>query len=157
MGRIMDNGFRRTAIPSRGEGTDMLNCSLFKFRDITDGSGHLTAIEGASDIPFDIRRVYYITRVETGVTRGFHSHRRLHQVLLCLNGSVQIRLKNPQEEEVILLSDPSVGLYIGPNVWREMYDFAEGSVLLVLASDHYSEDDYVRDYELYLKEAGRIY
>lgn len=135
----------------------MYNTALIKFRDITDKYGHLTPIEGKIDIPFDIKRVYYITKVEAGVVRGFHSHRRLHQILLCLNGSVKIRVKNPNEEEVVELNNQSEGLYIGPHIWREMFDFTEGSVLLVLASENYDESDYIRNYDFYLEEAKKIY
>jgi dTDP-4-dehydrorhamnose 3,5-epimerase-like enzyme len=135
----------------------MFNSGLFKFKDIIDESGHLTPIEASIDIPFEIKRVYYLTRVKPGVTRGFHSHRKLHQMLICLNGSVKIRLKNPDEENIYELSDSSVGLYIGPNVWREMFDFSEGSVLLVLASDHYDESDYIRKYDDYAEEVKRLY
>ena len=135
----------------------MYNTSLIKFKDITDKYGHLTPIEGKVDIPFDVKRIYYITNVEQGVTRGFHSHRKLHQVLICLNGSIKIRTKNPNEEEVVELNNPSVGLYIGPYVWREMFDFTEGSVLLVLASEYYDENDYIRNYDFYLEEAIKRY
>lgn len=136
----------------------MFNTGLMKFKDITDKYGHLTPIESKVDLPFEIKRIYYITRVEQGTTRGFHSHRKLHQVLLCLSGSVKIRLKNPKEdEEEIELNDPSVGLYIGPYIWREMFDFTEGSVLLVIASEHYDENDYIRNYDFYLEEAKQIF
>ncbi|WP_297423388.1 FdtA/QdtA family cupin domain-containing protein [Clostridium sp.] len=133
----------------------MYNCSLMKFKDITDKYGHLTPIESKIDVPFEIKRIYYISQVEQGVTRGFHSHRKLHQVLICLNGSAKIRVKNPKEEEVIELNNSSVGLYIGPLIWREMFDFSEGSVLLVLASEYYDENDYIRNYDFYLEEAKK--
>ena len=100
-----------------------------------------------------MQRVYYITGVPKGVTRGFHSHRKLEQVLLCVNGSVKIRLKTPTAEESVTLDDPSKGLCIVHMIWREMYDCAEGAVLLVLASQHYTEADYIRDYGQYLQEA----
>lgn len=135
----------------------MYNTSLIKFQDITNKYGHLNPVESKIDIPFEIKRVYYITKVPDGVSRGFHSHRKLHQILICLNGSVKIKLKNPNDEEVIELKDPSVGLYVGPYVWREMFDFSEGSVLLVLASEHYNEDDYIRNYDFYLEEARKRY
>jgi len=135
----------------------MYNCALIKFPDFSDKYGHLTPIEGNIDIPFAVKRVYYITRVEQGVTRGFHSHRKLHQVLICLNGSVKIRLKNPTGEEIVELYDPSVGLYIGTYVWREMFDFTDSSVLLVLASENYDEDDYIRNYDFYLEEVKKRY
>lgn len=133
----------------------MYNCSLIKFKDITDKYGHLTPIESKIDTPFEVKRIYYITKVEQGITRGFHSHKKLHQVLICLNGSIKIRVKNPKEEEIIELNDSSVGLYIGPLIWREMFDFTEGSVLLVLASEYYDENDYIRNYDFYLEEAKK--
>lgn len=135
----------------------MYNCSLIKFRDITDKYGHLTPIESKKDIPFEVKRIYYISQVEKGVTRGFHSHKKLHQILICLNGSLKIRVRNPNEEEVIELNNTSVGLYIGPLIWREMFDFSEGSVLLVLASEYYDEDDYIRNYDFYIEEAKKIF
>ncbi|EST12724.1 dTDP-6-deoxy-3,4-keto-hexulose isomerase [Sporolactobacillus laevolacticus DSM 442] len=135
----------------------MYNCALLKFKDIVRKDGHLTPIEEKIDVPFKIKRIYYITGVAQKSARGFHSHRKLQQALICLHGSLKIRIKNPNEEEIINLNDPSVGLYIGPLVWREMFDFSKGSVLLVVASEHYSEEDYIRDYNLYLNEAKKIF
>lgn len=131
----------------------MINVNKIQFKDNTDRYGHLTPIEGGRDIPFAIRRVYYISGVEEGVRRGFHSHRKLKQILICVHGKVKILVKTPEEEEVITLDSASQGLYIAEMVWREMYDFEDGAVLLVLASDHYSEDDYIRDYKQYEQEA----
>ena len=88
-----------------------------------------------------------------GITRGFHAHRKLHQVLICLNGSVKIKVKTPKEETEFILDNSSVGLYIGPYIWREMYNFSEGAVLLVLASDYYNEADYIRNIDFYMQEA----
>ncbi|WP_040213566.1 sugar 3,4-ketoisomerase [Clostridium polynesiense] len=133
----------------------MFNVSLLKFKEYVDKYGHLSPIESGYDIPFKIKRVYYITKVDKDITRGYHSHRKLHQVLVCLNGSVKIRVKTPNEEEIYDLNDSSVGLYIGPMIWREMFDFTEGAVLLVLASDYYDEEDYIRNYDFYLAEAGK--
>ncbi|KOP72013.1 dTDP-6-deoxy-3,4-keto-hexulose isomerase [Bacillus sp. FJAT-21945] len=135
----------------------MFNCSLIKLRQISDRYGNLTAIEGKEDIPFEIKRVYYITKVEDSVTRGYHAHRKLHQILICLNGSVKVQLKNPYNEEIVELNDSSLGLYIGPYIWREMFDFSEGSVLLVLASEKYDESDYIRNYDFYLDEARKLF
>ncbi|WP_171787052.1 WxcM-like domain-containing protein [Clostridium beijerinckii] len=119
--------------------------------------GNLTPIEEVFDVPFDIKRIYYITNVPQGVSRGFHAHRRLHQVLICINGSVKIKLKNPKEESEVILNDSSDGLYIGPYVWREMYDFSEDAILLVLASDYYNENDYIRNIDFYMNEAATRY
>ena len=131
----------------------MYNCSLLKFLNIKGKYGDLTPIEELVDVPFDIKRVYYITKVPQDITRGFHAHRKLHQVLLCLNGSVTIKVKTPKEETEFILDNSSVGLYIGPYIWREMYNFSEDSVLLVLASDYYHEDDYIRNIDFYMQEA----
>lgn len=129
------------------------NCKMIPFKTFGGELGNLNAIESGADLPFDIRRVYYITQVPERVTRGFHSHKKLEQVLLCVNGNVSIRLKTPYEEEVVPLHDPAQGLYIGHMVWREMFDFSPGTVLLVLASEHYTEDDYIRSYSRYMEEA----
>lgn len=129
------------------------NTKMISFRDISNGIGHLTPIESEIDIPFAVKRIYYITQVPKNVTRGFHSHRNLEQVLVCLNGEVKIRVKTPDDEDVITLRNDSVGLYIGNMVWREMFDFSDQAVLLVLASAHYNEADYIRDYISYEQEA----
>ena len=131
----------------------MYNCSLLKFLNVTGKYGDLTPIEEHIDIPFDIKRIYYISKVPQNITRGFHAHRKLHQVLICLNGSVTIKVKTPKEETEFILDNSSVGLYIGPYIWREMYNFSEGAVLLVLASDYYNEDDYIRNIDFYMQEA----
>ena len=125
--------------------------NITKYNVHTDKWGKLVALEGNGDIPFNIKRVYYIYGVEEKVRRGFHSHKKLEQVLICVNGSVKILLKTPEREEVVLLDKPNEGLYIGPNVWREMYDFEDDAVLLVLASDHFKPSDYIREYSKYEK------
>lgn len=130
------------------------NCHMVQFKRISGDLGALTAIEGAQEVPFEVKRVYYITNVPGDETRGFHSHRSLEQVLLCLHGTVKIRVKTPFAEEIVPLEENSEGLYIGHMVWREMFDFSPGAVLLVLASEHYTEDDYIRDYNDYIKEAA---
>ena len=136
----------------------MKNVRLVDFRYIQDPDdaeffGGLVPIEGQKDVPFDIRRVYTISGMKPGARRGFHSHRDLEQVLIGLSGSVKILVKTPFEEEVITLDHPSKGLYIGPMIWREMFDFSENCTLMVLASKRYNEEDYLREYEPYEAEA----
>ena len=114
-------------------------------------------VEANKDIPFDVKRIYYIFDVEHKMRRGFHSHRNLEQALICVHGSVKILVKTPYEEENILLDNPQEALYIGPMVWREMYDFSEDAVLLVLASEHYMVEDYIRDYDQYEEEAREYF
>ncbi len=131
----------------------MFNTGLIKFKNIKDQYGALVPIESKKDIPFEIKRIYYIMDVKDGAVRGFHSHRMLHQVLICVTGDVKIRLKNGFEEEIIHLDNSDYGLYIGPMIWREMFEFSKDAVLLVLASEYYDESDYIRDYNIYLQEA----
>lgn len=116
-----------------------------------DERGQLIAIEERKDLPFDIKRVYYIYDTLPGVRRGFHAHRNLEQILVCVHGSCKILLDNGYEKEIVTLDRPTDGLYISNDTWREMYDFSEGAVLLVLASEYYNEEDYVRNYQDFLK------
>ena len=130
----------------------MKNCRIINFKKIGNSDvGFLTALEENREIPFNIKRIYYIYSVPKGIKRGFHAHRRLEQVLICMNGSVKIKIDDGNEKNIIELNDPSKGLYIGPGIWREMYDFSKNSVLLALASDYYDEADYIRDYEEFLE------
>lgn len=116
-----------------------------------DDRGQLVAIEAGQDLPFEVRRVYYIYDTLPGVRRGFHAHLQLEQILICVNGSCKIHLDNGYETAEVVLDKPNFGLYISNNMWREMYDFSEGAVLLVLASEHYDEADYIRNYDAFLE------
>ena len=130
----------------------MKNCRVIRFNKIGNKKeGYLTALEGNKEIPFDIRRVYYIYNVSQDIRRGYHTHKKLEQILICVNGSVKIDVREGKEKKMIELNSPNKGLYIGPGVWREMHGFNEESVLLILASDYYNEDDYIRDYDKFLK------
>lgn len=135
----------------------MYNTGLLKFKKIHNKYGSLTPVEGGIDIPFDIKRVYYIYEVPEEIRRGFHSHNRLQQALICMKGSVKILVKTPIESQVVELNNPAEALYIGPMVWREMFDFSEDAVLLVLASLNYDESDYIRNYDMYLDAAKNYF
>ena len=116
-----------------------------------DDRGQLVAIEEMKDLPFDIKRVYYIYDTLTDVVRGHHAHKCLKQVLLCVHGSCKIHLDNGHETAEVLLDKPNEGLYIENDMWREMYDFTPDAVLLVLASEYYDESDYIRNYDEFRK------
>lgn len=133
------------------------NTKIINFKAISSNLGSLVPLETLKQIPFNVKRVYYIYGVPADVTRGFHSHRLLEQVLICIHGNVKIRVKTPYNEEIIKLIKPNEGLYIGHMVWREMFDFSEDAVLVVLASEYYSEDDYIRDYNAYENEALKYF
>ena len=128
-----------------------MEAKMFHFPPHGDERGQLVAIEEQKDLPFDIKRVYYIYDTLPGVRRGFHAHQNLEQILICVSGSCKIHLDNGRETAEVLLDKPWEGLYISNDMWREMYDFSEGAVLLVLASRHYDEADYIRDYDAFLE------
>lgn len=128
-----------------------MQVTKYIFQPHGDDRGQLVALEEFKDIPFDIRRVYYIYNTGEGVRRGFHAHKNLEQILICVSGSCRIHLDNGYETEEVLLDKPYEGLYISNDMWREMYDFTPDAVLLVLASQLYDESDYIRDYDKFLK------
>jgi dTDP-4-dehydrorhamnose 3,5-epimerase-like enzyme len=113
--------------------------------------GRLQFIEEERHVPFPIRRVYYSTGVKAGVVRGRHAHRALEQVLVCVSGCVRLDIDTGRECESFVLDDPSVGAYVGPRMWHTMTWLRDDSVLLVLASDFYSEADYIRNYDDFVR------
>jgi dTDP-4-dehydrorhamnose 3,5-epimerase-like enzyme len=132
------------------QGVRIMN--VFQFQVMKDDRGSLVAIESLRHVPFEIKRVYYIYNVRDGIIRGKHAHRKLQQVLICVAGSCKILVDNGSERRMFVLDSPSKGLYVGQMVWREMSEFTSDCVLLVLASEHYDESDYIRSYEKFLSE-----
>ncbi|MDO4851327.1 MAG: FdtA/QdtA family cupin domain-containing protein [Actinomycetota bacterium] len=122
-----------------------------------DATGSLVAIEANGTIPFDVNRVYYIFSANDESHRGFHSHRNLEQLLICIHGSVDILISDGFSSETVTLNKPEKGLIIGPMVWREMMNFADDAVLLVLASRHYETEDYMRDFDEFVIEARKYF
>lgn len=124
---------------------------MVSFPEHGDSRGQLVAIEQLKDIPFEIKRVYYMYDTTEGVTRGYHAHKNLQQVLICVHGNCKIRLDNGTDKEIVILDKPYEGLYVSNNIWREMFDFSPDAVLMVLASELFDESDYIRDYDEFLK------
>ena len=129
----------------------------YAFQRHGDDRGMLVALEEGKEIPFDVKRVYYMYDTVEGIRRGFHAHKCLEQILICVHGSCKILLDNGKEKEIVSLDTPYEGLYVSNDMWREMYDFSPDAVLMVLASELYDEADYIRDYDEFLKyvEANR--
>ena len=127
----------------------------YVFQQHGDERGMLVALEEMRDIPFEIKRVYYMYDTKDNVRRGFHAHKSLERILICIHGSCKILLDNGEEKKIVSLEKPYEGLYIANDIWREMYDFSSDAVLMVLASDFYKEEDYIRDYEEFLKELAK--
>ncbi len=123
----------------------------YMFQPHGDDRGQLIALEEYNDIPFEIKRVYYMYETKEGVHRGFHAHKNLEQILICIHGSCKVLLDSGTEKKIVHLEKPYEGLYVANNMWREMYDFSSDAVLIVLASEIYKESDYIRDYDEFLK------
>lgn len=122
------------------------------FQSLGDERGSLVAVEIGQEkaVPFAIRRVYYIYRTEPGISRGFHAHKALRQVAIPVAGRCRMVLDDGFRQEDVWLDNPTRGLLIDSMMWREMHDFSKDCVLLVLASEHYDEGDYIRDYDQFL-------
>lgn len=129
----------------------MFGVKLIELKAFGDERGSLIALEKNHNVPFDIKRVYYIYDTKRNVPRGSHAHRQLEQLLICVTGSCKIKLDNGKSSEVVELNSPELALYIGKNIWREMFDFSQGCVLMVLASEYYNPEEYIRDYQDFLK------
>ncbi|WP_010224131.1 sugar 3,4-ketoisomerase [Pseudomonas donghuensis] len=117
------------------------------FQVMGDDRGQLVALEGGKNIPFDIKRVYYLTGTKAGVPRGFHAHKELQQIAVCVAGKCRMIMDDGKERAESWLDSPNKAIRIDKMVWHEMHDFSEDCVLLVLASDHYDELDYIRNYQ----------
>ena len=127
------------------------NCRIIDLPKISDPRGNLTAIEGRQQVPFDIQRVYYLYDVPGGAERGGHAHKGLHQLIVAMSGSFDVILDAGNGKHRYHLNRSYHGLYVCPMIWREIDNFSSGSVCLVLASNHYDENDYYRDYDEYLQ------
>jgi dTDP-4-dehydrorhamnose 3,5-epimerase-like enzyme len=124
---------------------------MIDFKPLGDERGLLVALEGNTNVPFDIKRVYYIFGTKKGVSRGFHAHRNLKQVAVCIVGSCRFVLDNGRQKEDVILEGATKGLLVEGLIWREMHDFSSDCVLMILASEYYDELDYIRDYQTFLK------
>ena len=129
-------------------------CKVLNFADLGDERGKLVVVEGGQHIPFDIKRVFYIYGSDNEVVRGQHANRESEFVLINVGGTSKVRIDNGHSEAIVKLNKPKMGLYIPTMVWKDMYDFSEDSILLVLASTHYDGNEYIRNYEEYKKEMG---
>lgn len=128
---------------------------LLEFPTHSDYEGSLVALEKGEDFPFEIRRVYYVWGTLPTAVRGHHAHRELEQVIVVTSGSCDFTLDNGNRRETVHLDKPNRGLYIKGNVWRTFTNFSPDCVVMVLASLHYDEADYIRDYDMFLREVAK--
>lgn len=126
------------------------DCSIIQFKRIRNRAGNITSLENHVDIPFSVKRVYYLYDVPSGETRGGHAHKSLEQIIFAVSGSFDITIDDARTKKSVQLNRPDFGLYLRPGIWRELSNFSSGAVCLVLASDKFQEADYIRDYNNFL-------
>lgn len=129
--------------------TTVHDCRIIDIRKFTDNRGYLSVIEGGMDIPFEIKRIYYLYMVPEAA-RGAHAHKQLQQLLIATSGSVDITLDDGKEKKTFHLDRPWKGLLVVPGLWRDLDNFSGGTVLMCLASEHYEAEDYIRNYNDFL-------
>lgn len=127
------------------------DCRIIELPKISDPRGNLSFVESNNQIPFAINRVYYVYDVPGGTDRGGHAHKGLHQLIIAMSGSLDVTLDDGRNKKKFHLARSYYGLYVAPMMWREIDNFSSGSVLMVLASNKYSEDDYYRNYEDFMR------
>jgi len=136
--------------------SEQSECKLIELPQIHDPRGDLTFIEGGRHVPFEIRRVFYLYNVPVDAERGGHAHRSVHQVIFALSGSFRVKVDDGKTRQEYWLRDPRKGLYLSPLVWRQMDSFSQGAVCMVLASEHYDETGYIRDYAQFRAELKKV-
>lgn len=124
----------------------VFDCKVLPFPKIENRAGNITPLQNGIEIPFDIRRVYYLYDIPAGETRGGHAHKELEQIVIAVSGSFDVTLDDGKNIKTISLNRPYLGLYLLPGIWREISNFSSGAICLVLASEIYDEGDYIRDY-----------
>lgn len=129
--------------------------ALEEFKVLGDYRGQLVALETNRQIPFDVKRVFYIYGTQEGIPRGNHSHYKTKQFLIAVNGSCKVTLDNGKTKETFDLNRPNLGLFQDALIWGSMHDFSSDCVLMVLADEFYDESDYIRDYDKFLKESNK--
>jgi oxalate decarboxylase/phosphoglucose isomerase-like protein (cupin superfamily) len=128
------------------------DCSVIDVSKIHNEAGNITVVENGENIPFDVKRIYYLYDVPSGEARGGHAHYELEQFIIAASGSFDVILNDGRNKKRVSLNRPNLALHIVPGLWRELDNFSSGSICMVLASHTYDEKDYIRDYDLFLKE-----
>lgn len=133
-------------------GNTISDCRIIELdKHHSDRKGNLSVVENGKDVPFEVRRVYYLYDVPGGESRGGHAHKALRQLIVAVSGSFSVTLDDGKDNKTFVLNRPYQGLLVAPGIWRTLDDFSSGSVCLVLASEKYDEGDYIREYEEFLK------
>jgi hypothetical protein len=135
-------------------GKDMKNsvydCVILRLSKIHNRAGNITIVEGQKNIPFDVRRIYYLYDIPGGGDRGGHAHKELYQVIVAASGSFNVLLDDGMNKKIVTLNRPDYGVMVVPGIWRELFEFSSGAICLVLASHKYNKDDYIRNYDQFV-------
>ena len=126
------------------------DCVILPLSKIHNRAGNITIVEGQTNIPFDVRRIYYLYDIPGGEDRGGHAHKALYQLIVAASGSFNVLLDDGQNKKIVTLNRPDYGLMVVPGIWRELFEFSSGAICLVLASHKYDKDDYMRNYDQFV-------
>ena len=127
--------------------SSVYDCPVIPLSKIQDRAGNITVVEAYIDVPFDIKRIYYLYDIPGGENRGGHAHKELFQLIVAVSGSFDILLDDGKNKKIVKLNRPDYGLLVVPGIWRELFEFSSGAVTMVLASEKYDEADYIREYQ----------
>ena len=128
----------------------IFECNVIHLNQLGDRNGHITAVNNSNEIPFDVKRIFYLYDIPGGESRGAHAHKECHQFLVAASGAFEVLLDDGKTKRLVLLNKPDIGLHIPPGIWASEINFSSGAICLVLASHEYTEQDYIRDYDKYL-------
>jgi dTDP-4-dehydrorhamnose 3,5-epimerase-like enzyme len=131
--------------------SDIHNCNVVELPKIHNRSGNITIVQNGEHLPFDVKRVYYLYDVPGGSERGGHAHKNLHQLIVAASGSFDVIIDDGKNKKIVQLNRPNFGLLVIPGIWREIVNFSTGAICFVLASEKYSEEDYIREYKKFLE------
>ncbi len=126
------------------------DCVILPLNKIHNRAGNITIVEGQKNIPFDVRRIYYLYDIPGGESRGGHAHKELYQLIVAASGSFDVLLDDSRNKKIVTLNRPDYGLMVVPRIWRELFEFSSGAICLVLASQKYDKDDYIRNYDNFI-------
>jgi len=134
--------------------SSVYDCSIIKLPKIHNRAGNITIVEPFNNLPFDVKRIYYLYDIPSGAKRGGHAHKELYQLVVAASGSFDVMVDDGVNKKIVTLNRPDFGLIVVPGIWRELFGFSSGAICLVLASHKYDENDYIRDYTSYRKHKG---
>ncbi|AEW02978.1 hypothetical protein A4D02_03015 [Niastella koreensis] len=129
----------------------VFDCNVIHLPRIHNRAGNITPVTNFTNIPFAVKRVYYLYDIPGGESRGAHGHKSLEQLIIAASGSFDITIDDGRNKKTVQLNRPNMGLHLKPGLWRDISNFSSGAICLVLASEHYNEKDYVRDYEEFIR------